>query len=113
GAAIDDVAQEAVARVVVVAHVAAEPEAIEQAIADRACAPDAAGGARDLGLGVARDRVELIAVGSEVALRVVPRADQEGGMIEREVVAGDDLGEPAELGTAIHCGEVTIRTGAP
>jgi hypothetical protein len=31
-------------------------------------------------------------------------------VVEREVVACDDLGKPAELGTSIHRADVTTRT---
>jgi hypothetical protein len=102
GPAVEHVGEEAVARIVVVVGVAAEPEALEQAVADRARASDAAVRTRDFGSGVAGDRVELFAIQRDIALRIVPGADQERGMVEREVIARHHLGKVDQTRARIH-----------
>jgi hypothetical protein len=39
---------------------------------------------------------------------MIPGTEQHGRVVERKVVARDDLGEPAELGAAVHHAEGSI-----
>ena len=57
---------------------------------------DAAVGPRDLGCDPIGDRIEELAIALEITVGVVPGADQERGLIEREVVAAHHLAEPTQ-----------------
>src|SRR5262249_22788713 len=85
-------------------------EAVEQALADGARSCHTAVGPVDLRSGAVGDGIQLLPVGVQVTLRIVPGADQQRGLVEREVISPDDLGEPGQPRASVHMRSVASRT---
>ena len=110
---VEDLAQKAVARVVVVGGVAREAEVVEQAVADRLRAHDAGLGALHGRRRARRDLVEQRAIAFQIAPRIFPGTDQQSCLVEREVVPLHHRGEGREPLANVHGGRSVSPCASP